>query len=175
MLRRDDWYVADSNAFVTIFEKTLKDHGLLFKKDIKSSISEAEAVLNSFMESASSRWLVCRGYKTFYTFLKNILWSGRIIYQVISREFNETRSRNACLTPFRNQTSMRFTNALLWLYALLNYYKKDEDQRRRLSSIPLWNLLRRDGWTVADLNLYYNHTKESTSEVSLVSIPQDQW
>ena len=29
MLRRDGWTVADSNAFVTIFEKTLKDHGML--------------------------------------------------------------------------------------------------------------------------------------------------
>ena len=55
MLRRAGWTVADSNAFVTIFEKALKDHGMLFKKDVKSSLSEAEAVLNSFMEYASSR------------------------------------------------------------------------------------------------------------------------
>ena len=72
ILRRDGWTVADSNAFVTIFEKTLKDHGMLFKKNIKSSISEAEAVLNSFMESASSQWLDCHGCKTSCTFFKNI-------------------------------------------------------------------------------------------------------
>ena len=35
-----------------------------------------------------------------------------------------------------------------------------------------WNKNRRNGLNVADLNLYYNHPKESMSKVSLVSIPE---
>ena len=131
--------------------------------------------LNSLVEYASSRWQDFRGYKIFYTFLKNILWSGRIIYQVISREFNETCSQNACLTPFRNQTSIRFTNALVKLYALLNDCKKDKDQRQRLALNSFMEYASSRRQDFRGSKSYYNHTKESTSKVSLVSIPKDQW
>ena len=43
MLRRDGRTFADSDALITIFEKILKDHEMLFKKNMKNSISEAEA------------------------------------------------------------------------------------------------------------------------------------
>ena len=40
---RDGRTFADSDALITIFEKILKDHEMLFKKNMKNSISEAEA------------------------------------------------------------------------------------------------------------------------------------
>ena len=50
-------------------------------------------------------------------------------FQAISREFNETRSRNVCLIPFQSQTSIRFTNALQQPHAILNDNSNDKDQR----------------------------------------------
>ena len=68
MLRRAGWTVADSNAFVTIFEKTLKDHGMLLKNDMKSSISEAEAVLNSLWNLLRRDGWTVAGTKLFIHF-----------------------------------------------------------------------------------------------------------
>ena len=81
-----------------------------------------------------------------------MIWEDYL--QVISREFNETRSRNACLIPFQNQTSIRFTNTLQQPHALLNDISIDKDQKRRLVLSSFMDMLRRAGWTVADLDLY---------------------
>ena len=40
-----------------------------------------------------------------------IIWED--FYQVITREFNETRSQNTYLTLFQNQISIRLTSARL--------------------------------------------------------------
>ena len=154
MLRHAGWTVVDSNAFVTIFGGILKDHEMLISKEYKRvQYQKRRLVLSSFMDMPRRAGWTVADINLLCNFEKHLMiWEDYL--QVISREFNETRSRNACLIPFQNQTSIRFTNALQQPHALLNDISIDKDQKRRLVLSSFMDMLRRAGWTVADLDLY---------------------
>ena len=98
--RRDVWYVADSYSFEVVFEETLKDHEMIIQEECKRPESDTEASPRSMI---GVNVVAMSGMLRIQTLLQSsfnyISQSGRIIYQVISREFNETRSRNAYLIP----------------------------------------------------------------------------
>ena len=94
-------------------------------------------------------WMGCGGETTFFshptlrpTFS---VQCGEILYQVISREFNETCSRNAYLISLQNQISIRYYK--LPIYKTQRYFEMINERisirYRGNASFHLWNENRR--------------------------------
>ena len=72
----------------------------------------------------------------------------KLVHEMLVWTHSKVKQAYVLQTPFKQP------------HAILNDNGNDKDQKRRLVLSSFMDMLRRDGWTVADLNHYQDHPNE---------------